>query len=330
MEPGRQARRACAADPDEKTRPSRNLGTGDWQVTRALRTTAVRRQARAAPARRSGDDAVWVRAARSPRRARASHSRHWSPSHSPDSAGPAPASVRSRVTLATTEAAAIEKLSPSPPTTVSHGAGERRRDVAVDERDVRADPERRDRARHRQQRRAQDVDACRSRAHSPHRRRYGRRRARRSARAPASRPRARRRLSTFESSSRSRSTRGKRLLIEHHRGGDDRTGERPAPGLVDAADDPRTAPLDREIRHRPSVAAAFAMRRARPGKQSVAGDLAPTRQDRYVEGMCPLGFVAPIGRARAVGERCLLARMRLCVPRRIGRHTPSTSSPPTR
>ena len=37
--------------------------------------------------------------------------------------------------------------------------------------------------------------------------------------------------------------------IENHSRCDHRPGKRPAPGLVDAADQPRAAPLDPEIRH---------------------------------------------------------------------------------
>jgi hypothetical protein len=40
-------------------------------------------------------------------------------------------------------------------------------------------------------------------------------------------------------------------VIENHRRGDHRPGKRPAPGLVNAADQPRAAPFDLEIRHRP-------------------------------------------------------------------------------
>jgi len=43
----------------------------------------------------------------------------------------------------------------------------------------------------------------------------------------------------------------KAAVIENHRRGDHRPGKRPAPGLVNAADQPRAAPFDLEIRHRP-------------------------------------------------------------------------------
>jgi len=39
------------------------------------------------------------------------------------------------------------------------------------------------------------------------------------------------------------------LEIEDDGGGDDGTGERPAPGLVDAADEPARFVFEREIRH---------------------------------------------------------------------------------
>ena len=188
-------------------------------------------------------------------------SRHWCPSHSRDSARASARMMRSRVTLAMTEAAAIEKLKPSPPTTVFDRAGQRRRDVAVDQRDVGRDPR-----------------APRRRAHIAMRlaRRMLMRSISRTLAAPtpiarAARqaharqiPRARRGVSSFESSSRGAELAAEAAAVDDHRGGHHRAGQRPAPGLVDAADDALAASLDREIRHPtlPSPPVACAIRAA--------------------------------------------------------------------
>src|SRR5258708_238804 len=65
--------------------------------------------------------------------------------------------IRSRVTLATTEAAAIEKLNASPLTTVLTGQ-DSGRDIAVDQGDVGGQAQRGNGAGHRAQTGAQDVD----------------------------------------------------------------------------------------------------------------------------------------------------------------------------
>ena len=66
--------------------------------------------------------------------------------------------IRSRVTLATTEAAAIEKLRESPLTMVRTGQAIGGRNGAVDQRGVGSDGERLDGPRHRQQRGAQNIE----------------------------------------------------------------------------------------------------------------------------------------------------------------------------
>ena len=56
-------------------------------------------------------------------------------------------------------------------------------------------------------------------------------------------------MSFFESSSPSRKLARQAAAVENHGRRDHRSGERPAPGLVDAADEAGAAPLEREIRH---------------------------------------------------------------------------------
>ena len=131
-----------------------------------------------------------------------------------------------------------------------HGAIDRRGDVAVDERDVRADAEDGDGARHRQQGGAQDVDAV-DFGHT--------RRTDPDMRGPATGASPQRTVAGLAFidaqqlrivepvAQRFREAAG----IENHSRGDHRPGKRPAPGLVNAADQPRAAPFDLEIRHRP-------------------------------------------------------------------------------
>ncbi len=132
-----------------------------------------------------------------------------------------------------------------------HRAADGRRDGPVDQRDIGADPEPGDRARHRQQGRAQDVDAvdlARARRADPD--------ARAAAvdAAPQNPPArlALLRRQCFRVVEAVAQRLGQPPRVEDHRGGDHRPGERPPPGLVDAAHEPLAAPLDREIRHRPS------------------------------------------------------------------------------
>ena len=127
-------------------------------------------------------------------------------------------------------------------------ATERRGDVAVDEGAIRADPERGNGARHRQQGGAQDVESV-DLAHAGG--------AERDVGA-AARGKAGERAIAFLAG------RGAEPLgivkpvaqclrkaagIEDDRGGDDRSGERPPPGLVDTAPQPSGAPFKREIRN---------------------------------------------------------------------------------
>jgi len=132
-----------------------------------------------------------------------------------------------------------------------HGAWERRRDITVDEGHVRTDLERSDSPRHRQQCRAQNIDAVdftRTRGPDPDL-------CSAAIDAASERPPA---GMTLFGSQHLRIVeplvQGSReaAWVEDHCGGDDRPGERPAPSLVDAADDPFAAPFNREIRHRPS------------------------------------------------------------------------------
>ena len=131
-----------------------------------------------------------------------------------------------------------------------HGAIDRRGDVAVDQCDIGAHAEDSDGARHCQQGGAQDVDAV-DFGHT--------RRADPDMRGPASgaSPQCAVAGLAFLDAQHLRIVepvaQGFREAagIENHRRGDHRPGKRPAPGLVDAADQPRAAPFDLEIRHRP-------------------------------------------------------------------------------
>ena len=123
--------------------------------------------------------------------------------------------------------------------------------------------------------------------------------------------------------------------IENHRRGDHRPGERPAPGFVDPADQPRAAPLDPEIRH-PSpprglchkgagraTAMAAARRLASPGSRSflmvvhalpaAAFDLFGTRHEVTVQ------FATADGKPLANAEVRVFAPGEPKVPAETGR-----------
>src|SRR5439155_8993216 len=63
---------------------------------------------------------------------------------------------------------------------------------------------------------------------------------------------------------------GEAAGVENHSGGDDRSGERSPPCLVDAAYQPLALPLYREIRHRPLHPSRLVPRVGRLGKNGVA------------------------------------------------------------
>ena len=182
--------------------------------------------------------------------------------------------MRSRVTLAMTEAAAIEKLSQSPLTTVCTAAGDGRGDAAVDERDIGADPEHVHGARHRQQRRAQDVDAVdfvhAGRADPDPR----------GSAIDAPPERAVAGLALFAGqhlrivelvAEHLRETAG----VENHGSRDYWSGERSPPGLVDAAHQPLAPAFKREIRHvSRACATRRAVRQARGGGVALAENIA--------------------------------------------------------
>ena len=77
--------------------------------------------------------------------------------------------------------------------------------------------------------------------------------------------------------------------IENHRSGDHRPGERPAPGLVDAADQPRAAPLDLEIRH-PSPPGGLCHKGA--GRASAGGSNLPERYGHAQPGVAAASSLA--------------------------------------
>ena len=98
-----------------------------WPKPRqSVRSRAGRAPARAGPpCRSSAGDGGSARAGGAPPRGIRSRNRHCCPSHSPGSAPPAATIARSRRTLATIEAAAIDSERPSPPTThcTAQGSG---------------------------------------------------------------------------------------------------------------------------------------------------------------------------------------------------------------
>jgi len=131
-----------------------------------------------------------------------------------------------------------------------HGAGNRRCNSSVDERGIRAYRQHRHGARHRQQSRTQDVKAVYF-GHA--------RRADPDTGGTAIGASPERLIADFTllpgqhlriiklAAQHFRKAAG----LEDHRSGHHRPGERPASGLVDAAHQPVTLPLDREIRHPP-------------------------------------------------------------------------------
>ena len=131
-----------------------------------------------------------------------------------------------------------------------HCNGDGRRDAAVHERHIGADPEHVDGARHRQQTRAQDVDAVdfvRARGTDPDPR---------GSAIDTLPQRAVAGLALFAGqhfriielvAKHLRETAG----VEDHRSRDHRPGKRPPPGLVDAAHQPLAPAFKREIRHAP-------------------------------------------------------------------------------
>ncbi len=129
-----------------------------------------------------------------------------------------------------------------------HRARQSRGDIAVDQRDVGAQPQRRHRPRHRRKARPQNIDPINL--------------------APARRPDADADRPAPGTSGQGAVAAFPQIaaqylrIIEHaaqfaaeapavddDRGGDHRAGQRSPPGLVNAANDPRAAALDGEIRH---------------------------------------------------------------------------------
>ena len=145
--------------------------------------------------------------------------------------------IRSRVTLAATEAAAIEKLRPSPLTMVCTGqasggamlpstrAMSGRTPSEATARAIASNAARRMLIRSISRALAAPTAIC-----------AAPRATQCAERPPADVPlRGGQQLRIVELVAQGS---GKAARIEDHRGGDDRAGERPAPGLIDAADDP--------------------------------------------------------------------------------------------
>jgi len=131
-----------------------------------------------------------------------------------------------------------------------HLAIDRRSDAAVNECDIGVDPEHGHGARHRQQRRAQDVDAV----YFVHARRADPDASGAASGATSQRPIAV--LALFDGEylrivEPIAQRLGEAAGIENYRGRDDRSGERPAPGLIDAAHQSFASPFERKIRHYP-------------------------------------------------------------------------------
>src|SRR5271169_5876411 len=168
-----------------------------------------------------------------------------------------------------------------------HGTGERRRDVAVYEGHVGVNPEGGDRPRHRQQRSAQDIDAVDFT-------RARRTKADMRDAAPDASPDCPPARLALLGGQHLRIVEplvqgpGEATRVEDYGGGHDRPSERPAPGLVDAADDPRRAPLNREIRHRPSVRRLLPRARGTEQANCRSRHRAATKR-RYVDRMLQFG-----------------------------------------
>ena len=153
--------------------------------------------------------------------------------------------IRSRVTLATTEAAAIVKLSVSPLTTVftaqDSGGAILPSTSAMSGATPSAATARAIALRLARRILMRSISATLA-APMPIR----------GARAPAAARHSRPRAARGSAASNRRdpaNSRGKQRAVDNHRRGDDRAGKRPAPGLVDAAHHAAAAILDGEIRH---------------------------------------------------------------------------------
>ena len=167
--------------------------------------------------------------------------------------------VRSRVTLATIEAAAMEATVASPLTMVSGRAGQVGQVVAVDEGEAGQDGQRGERPRHGPVGGLADVDAVDVVV-----RHGGDPDGGGGEDQPRTAPRAPGAVSAFESARPSRQS-GR---IEDHRRRDHRPGERPAPDLVHAGDERRS----------PRGRGGLRDRQERPGGESRRGSLRAWRE----------------------------------------------------
>jgi len=190
-----------------------------------------------------------------------------------------------------------------------HRAGNRWSNSAVDESGVGAHPEHGHSAGHREQSRAQDVEAvyfaCARRTDPDTR---GSASGTPPERVVASLPLlSGQRLRIIEPLTQQfREPAG----LENHRGGDHRPGQRPTSGLIDTAHQPSALPLDREIRHRLFTPPCLCHDAGQPGKRPGGGrfEIGPAREtglqsgaapkDRYVDRVSRLTF--PAGRRRPI------------------------------
>jgi len=165
-----------------------------------------------------------------------------------------------------------------------HRASERRSNGAIHKRSVRAHPENRDRAGHRQQRRAQNVEAvnfnCARRANADMSSATVDTVSKRTVAALALHSRQHLRIIEpvaqhfWEPAG-----------LEDYCGGDDGPSQRPAPGLVDTAHQTAASPLDREIRHRLFPPRRLCHDTGRPGKSTAHGRSSAPLKDRYFDHM---------------------------------------------
>jgi hypothetical protein len=179
-------------------------------------------------------------------------------------------------------------------------AGEGRGDIAVDERSIGADPEDGNGASHCQQGRAQDVDAV----YFGHAGRSNPDAGGAPARATSKGPVAGlalldgQHLRIVEPLAQAFR---KAAEVENHGGRDDRPGQRPAPGLIDTANQPCATAFDLKIRHR--LSPDRLVPQGRPTEQERTRRDAGARQEqRYffsVPGLAlPLMRLDPLSRLR--------------------------------
>ena len=200
-----------------------------------------------------------------------------------------------------------------------HRAGEGRRHVAVDECHVRADSEPANGPRHRQKRRAQNVDAV-DLAHA--RRADADMRDATTDAAPERSPAGiallgGQNLRVIEFVAQGS---GEAPRIEDYRGSHDRPCQRATPYLVDAANNSRRAPFEREIRHRPSIERLLP--RVRGSEQAKRrSDLGAAARRRQVDRMFQpgRGFLARLALAcratillLSLAAACLFAESPAC------------------